>query len=150
MSLERISLRRSGRCPGRWWHAASRSVTSDHRREDCQIGPDVQLLTPTRPTDPQQRRDKLQAALPISIGNNADRDPEVAEAARCAYRRLEDDYAGCIEQAQTAGEVDATLDARALATYFVAVTRGMEVLGTAGADRSVLLSVGRAAFTLLT
>ncbi|MDN4649341.1 hypothetical protein QCD68_13690 [Curtobacterium sp. PsM8] len=46
--------------------------------------------------------------------------------------------------------MDATLDARALATYFVAVTRGMEVLGTAGADRSVLLSVGRAAFTLLT
>lgn len=80
----------------------------------------------------------------------ADRDPEVAEAARCAYRRLEDEYAGCIEQAQTAGEVDAALDARALATYFVAVTRGMEVLGTAGADRSVLLGVGRAAFTLLT
>ena len=80
----------------------------------------------------------------------ADRDPEVAEAARCAYRRLEDEYAGCIEQAQTAGEVDAALDARALATYFVAVTRGMEVLGTAGADRSVLLGIGRAAFTLLT
>jgi TetR/AcrR family transcriptional repressor of nem operon len=80
----------------------------------------------------------------------ADRDPDVAEAARRAYRRLQDEYAGCIEQAQTAGEVDATLDARALATYFVAVTRGMEVLGTAGADRSVLLGVGRAALTLLT
>lgn len=80
----------------------------------------------------------------------ADRDPEVAEAARCAYRRLEDESAGCIEQAQTAGEVDAALDVRALATYFVAVTRGMEVLGTAGADRSVLLGVGRAAFTRLT
>lgn len=79
----------------------------------------------------------------------ADRDPDVAEAARRAYRRLEDEYAGCIEQAQTAGEVDATLDARALATYFVAVTRGMEVLGTAGADKSVLLGVGRAALTLL-
>ena len=80
----------------------------------------------------------------------ADRDPDVAEAARRAYRRLEDEYAGCIEQAQTAGEVDETLDARVLATYFVAVTRGMEVLGTAGADRSVLLGVGRAALTLLT
>jgi TetR/AcrR family transcriptional repressor of nem operon len=80
----------------------------------------------------------------------ADRDPDIAEAARRAYRRLGDEYAGCIEQAQTAGEVDATLDARAFATYFVAVTRGMEVLGTAGADRSVLLGVGRAALTLLT
>ncbi|WP_423923928.1 TetR/AcrR family transcriptional regulator [Frigoribacterium sp. 2-23] len=80
----------------------------------------------------------------------ADRDPDVAEAARRAYRRLEDEYAGCIVQAQEAGEVDAALDARALATYFVAVTRGMEVLGTAGADRSTLLGVGRAAMTPLT
>jgi len=80
----------------------------------------------------------------------ADRDPEVAEAARCAYRHLEDEYAGCIEQAETDGEVDATLDARALATYFGAVIRGMEVLGTAGAGRSVLLGVGRAAIILLT
>ena len=80
----------------------------------------------------------------------ADRDPDVAEAARRAYRRLEDEYAGCIEQAQSAGEVDATLDARALATYFVAVTRGMEVLGAAGADRSVVLDVGRVALTSLT
>ncbi|MBF4609468.1 TetR/AcrR family transcriptional regulator [Curtobacterium sp. VKM Ac-1393] len=80
----------------------------------------------------------------------ADRDPDVAEAARRAYGRLEAEYAGCIEQAQTAGEVDGARDTRALATYFVAVTRGMEVLGTAGADRSALLRVGRAALTLLT
>jgi len=80
----------------------------------------------------------------------ADRDPDVAAAARRAYRRLEDEYAGCIVQAQEAGEVDAALDARAAATYFVAVTRGMEVLGTAGADRTVLLDLGRAASTLLT
>ncbi|MFF5390188.1 sugar O-acetyltransferase [Streptomyces sp. NPDC013012] len=38
--------------------------------EDCQIGPNVQLLTPTHPLEPQPRRDKLEAALPISIGNN--------------------------------------------------------------------------------
>lgn len=79
----------------------------------------------------------------------ADRDPDVAEAARRAYRRLESEYAGCIEQAQAAGEVDATLDARALATYFVAVTRGIKVLGTAGADRTVFFSIGRAALALL-
>ena len=90
--------------------------------------------------------DSLFTKATVELG---DRDPEVAEAARRAYRRLEDEYSGCIEQAQTAGEVDPTLDARALATFFVAVTRGMEVLGTAGADRSVLLGVGRAALTLL-
>ena len=38
--------------------------------EDCQIGPNVQLLTPTHPVDPQPRRDKLEAALPITIGDN--------------------------------------------------------------------------------
>ncbi|SJN20568.1 sugar O-acetyltransferase [Luteococcus japonicus] len=38
--------------------------------EDCQIGPNVQLLTPTHPLDPQQRRDKLEAAEPIMIGDN--------------------------------------------------------------------------------
>ncbi|MGC3003156.1 sugar O-acetyltransferase [Streptomyces sp. G35A] len=38
--------------------------------EDCQIGPNVQLLTPTHPVEPQPRRDKLEAALPITIGDN--------------------------------------------------------------------------------
>lgn len=38
--------------------------------EDCQIGPHVQLLTPTHPVDPQPRRDKLEAAKPITIGDN--------------------------------------------------------------------------------
>lgn len=37
---------------------------------DCQIGPHVQLLTPTHPVDPQPRRDKLEAAQPIVIGDN--------------------------------------------------------------------------------
>lgn len=38
--------------------------------EDCMIGPNVQLLTPTHPIDPQPRRDKLEAASPITIGDN--------------------------------------------------------------------------------
>ncbi|MCF2130353.1 sugar O-acetyltransferase [Strepomyces sp. STD 3.1] len=38
--------------------------------EDCQIGPNVQLLTPTHPLEPGPRRDKLEAALPITIGDN--------------------------------------------------------------------------------
>ncbi|MDF1489058.1 sugar O-acetyltransferase [Tessaracoccus caeni] len=38
--------------------------------EDCQIGPNVQLLTPTHPIDPQPRRDKLEAAQPITLGEN--------------------------------------------------------------------------------
>ncbi|QQC87418.1 sugar O-acetyltransferase [Streptomyces alfalfae] len=37
---------------------------------DCQIGPNVQLLTPTHPVEPEPRRDKLEAAGPITIGDN--------------------------------------------------------------------------------
>ena len=38
--------------------------------DDVQIGPNVQLLTPTHPVEPEPRRDKLEAAKPIVIGNN--------------------------------------------------------------------------------
>lgn len=37
---------------------------------DCQFGPNVQLLTPTHPVEPEPRRDKLEAAKPITIGDN--------------------------------------------------------------------------------
>ncbi|NEB08056.1 sugar O-acetyltransferase [Streptomyces coelicoflavus] len=37
---------------------------------DCQIGPNVQLLTPTHPLEPGPRRDKLEAARPIVVGDN--------------------------------------------------------------------------------
>jgi maltose O-acetyltransferase len=38
--------------------------------DDVQIGPHVQLLTPTHPVEPGPRRDKWEAAAPITIGNN--------------------------------------------------------------------------------
>jgi maltose O-acetyltransferase len=37
---------------------------------DAQIGPNVQLLTPTHPVEPEPRRAKFEAARPISIGDN--------------------------------------------------------------------------------
>lgn len=37
---------------------------------DCQIGPNVQLLTPVHPMEPQPRKDRLEAARPITIGDN--------------------------------------------------------------------------------
>ncbi len=37
---------------------------------DVQIGPNVQLLTPTHPVDPALRRAKFEAAEPIVIGDN--------------------------------------------------------------------------------
>lgn len=37
---------------------------------DTQIGPHVQLLTPTHPLDPEERRSKIESAKPIVIGTN--------------------------------------------------------------------------------
>ncbi len=38
--------------------------------DDVLIGPNVQLLTPTHPVEPGPRRDKWEAAQPITIGDN--------------------------------------------------------------------------------
>jgi maltose O-acetyltransferase len=38
--------------------------------DDVQIGPNVQLLTPTHPVEPGPRRAKWEAAQPITIGDN--------------------------------------------------------------------------------
>lgn len=37
---------------------------------DCQIGPAVQLLTPTHPTAPEPRRAKVEGSRPITLGDN--------------------------------------------------------------------------------
>ncbi len=39
--------------------------------DDVQIGPNVQLLTPTHPVEPELRRQQWEAAKPIEIGDNA-------------------------------------------------------------------------------
>ncbi|PPG43144.1 sugar O-acetyltransferase [Pseudoclavibacter sp. RFBA6] len=36
----------------------------------CQIGPNVQLLTPTHPLDPEPRREGFEAGAPITLGDN--------------------------------------------------------------------------------
>jgi maltose O-acetyltransferase len=38
--------------------------------DDVQIGPNVQLLTPTHPIDPEPRRAKWEGAEPITVGDN--------------------------------------------------------------------------------
>ncbi|MGY0055668.1 sugar O-acetyltransferase [Streptomyces sp. LZ34] len=52
------------------YHLTALDVAAISIGEDCQIGPNVQLLTPTHPVEPQPRRDKLEAARPITIGDN--------------------------------------------------------------------------------
>ena len=36
----------------------------------CQVGPNVQLLTPVHPLDPQRRQDRWERAAPVTIGSN--------------------------------------------------------------------------------
>lgn len=38
--------------------------------DDCQLGPNVQLLTPLHPVDPEPRRAKWEAAKPITLKDN--------------------------------------------------------------------------------
>lgn len=38
--------------------------------DDVLIGPNVQLLTPTHPTEPGPRREKWEGSQPIALGNN--------------------------------------------------------------------------------
>lgn len=52
------------------YHLTALDVAPITIGEDCQLGPNVQLLTPTHPIDPQPRRDKLEAAQSITLGDN--------------------------------------------------------------------------------
>ena len=52
------------------WGLVSLDVARVDIGDDVQIGPNVQLLTATHPLEPQPRRDKWEAAQPITIGDN--------------------------------------------------------------------------------
>jgi maltose O-acetyltransferase len=52
------------------FHLTALDVAPIRIGDDCQLGPNVQLLTPTHPVEPGPRRAKLEAAQPITIGDN--------------------------------------------------------------------------------
>lgn len=52
------------------YHFTALDVAPIRIGADTQIGPHVQLLTPTHPLDPELRRAKYEAAEPITIGDN--------------------------------------------------------------------------------
>lgn len=52
------------------YHLTALDVAPITIGDDCLIGPNVQLLTPTHPVEPEPRRAKLEAARPITIGDN--------------------------------------------------------------------------------
>jgi maltose O-acetyltransferase len=52
------------------WGLISLDVATVTIGDDVQLGPNVQLLTATHPLEPGPRRDKWEAAEPITIGDN--------------------------------------------------------------------------------
>jgi TetR/AcrR family transcriptional repressor of nem operon len=71
----------------------------------------------------------------------ADGDAEVAGAAMEVFKGQQKIYRQCIVDAQRSGEIDPDADATALAAFFVAVSRGMEVVGRAGVPRAKLTAI---------
>ena len=51
------------------YHLTALDVARITIGEDCQIGPNVQLLTPIHPVDPEPRRNKLEAAEPHVVAD---------------------------------------------------------------------------------
>lgn len=128
-----------------------RALTSE--TEDAVAAVDEALAAGAATPLERIRAHLLKLAITLSDGDSrgslftkatvelADRDPEVAQSALLAYRSLELIYRDCIIDAQEADEIDPAADAEALAGLFLALTRGMEVLGNAGVDRAELTRI---------
>jgi AcrR family transcriptional regulator len=84
------------------------------------------------------RQDSLFTKATVELGH---RDTDVATSALDGFTRLEGIYSQCIIDAQRSGEIASDADPHSLAAYFVAVTRGMEVLATAGVGRAELTAI---------
>jgi TetR/AcrR family transcriptional regulator, transcriptional repressor for nem operon len=95
----------------------------------------AQMLRLAMALSAKDREESLLTSATVELGY---RDQEVATSARAAFKNLAAIYESCIVDAQESGEVDPAADAKALAIFFVTVTRGMEVLAHAGGRRKDL------------
>lgn len=75
----------------------------------------------------------------------ADRDTDVAQSALEAFHELRRIYRNCLADAQESGELAESADLDGLASFFLAVTRGMEVIGQAGVPRAELTTIAMTA-----
>ncbi|SDP80227.1 transcriptional regulator, TetR family [Arthrobacter sp. ok909] len=75
----------------------------------------------------------------------ADRDTDVAHSALHAFQELRAIYRSCLADAQASGELAESADLDGLASFFLVLTRGMEVIGQAGISRAELTSIAMAA-----
>ncbi|WP_045747426.1 TetR/AcrR family transcriptional regulator [Actinoplanes rectilineatus] len=82
------------------------------------------------------------------VESTGDQDP-LAEVTRAGIEDLAGIYATCLGHAQQSGDLPADANLPSLAMYFVAVTRGMELLGRAGVGRAALTAVALDALHVL-
>jgi AcrR family transcriptional regulator len=99
------------------------------------------------------RAQMLKLAIALSDGDAGDllvtkatleragRDTAVADAAVLAFDAQAEIYRQCIIDAQRSGEIAPDADPAALAEFFVAVSRGMEVIANAGVGRAQLTAI---------
>lgn len=68
-------------------------------------------------------------------------DDPLSTVTKAGIEQLAGVYAQCLEHARENGDLPEDANVQSLAVYFVAVTRGMELLGRAGVGRGVLTAV---------
>lgn len=75
----------------------------------------------------------------------ADRDEAVAQSAMQAFESVRRIYRSCLADARSNGELGSDANLDELASFFLALTRGMEVLGKAGTSRGELTAIAMTA-----
>lgn len=76
-------------------------------------------------------------------------DKSVAERTAATVRGLHSELSGCIARAQAEGSLDADADTDGIASLLLAVLRGLEALGRAGAASGVVIGAAQQALALL-
>ncbi|WP_308102947.1 TetR/AcrR family transcriptional regulator [Lentzea sp. CC55] len=74
------------------------------------------------------------------VESTGEEDP-LSTVTKAGIEQLAEIYAQCLEHARENGDLAEDANVQSLALYFVAVTRGMELLGRAGVGRGVLTAV---------
>lgn len=76
-------------------------------------------------------------------------DDPLSTATKAGIDELAAVYAHCLDDARSSGELPDDANVQSLAVYFVAITRGMELLGRAGVGRGALTAVALDALRVL-
>lgn len=129
-----------------------RDVVSETRADLAGPGPAYpRLLSHLRAMAKSTVADRKRVGCLLAKGSAelSGTDPEVADRARATYADLRGALADSIAAAQREGALSAEADPNRLAALVLAVLRGLEALGKAGADSSLIHDITEQAIDLL-